>query len=51
MRPERVAEALFRAVARGKRRAVIDRRYALLVWLWRLIPQVLWERLPIRNTA
>lgn len=51
MRPEWVAEALFRAVARGKRRAVIDRRYALLVWLWRLIPQVLWERLPIRNTA
>lgn len=51
MRPERVAEALFRAVARGKRRAVIDLRYALLVWLWRLIPQALWERLPIRNTA
>lgn len=51
MRPERVAARLFRAVAHGRRRTVIDRRYALLVWLWRLIPQGLWERLPIRNRA
>lgn len=51
MRPERVADALFRALERGKRRTVIDRRYALLVWLWRLIPQGVWERLPIRSKA
>lgn len=49
MRPEKVAEALFRALERGKRRAVIDCRYALLVLLWRLIPQGVWERLPIRS--
>lgn len=35
MRPEKVAEKLFRALERGKRRVVIDRRYALLVRLWR----------------
>ena len=49
MRPEKVAEKLFRALERGKRRVVIDRRYALLVRLWRLIPQGVWERLPIRS--
>ena len=49
MRPEKVAEKLFRALERSKRRVVIDRRYALLVRLWRLIPQGVWERLPIRS--
>ena len=49
MRPEKVAEKLFRALERSKRRVVIDRRYALLVLLWRLIPQWLWERLKIRE--
>jgi len=39
MRPEKVAETLFRALECGKRRIVIDHRYALLVRLWRLIPQ------------
>lgn len=49
MRPEKVAETLFRALECGKRRIVIDHRYALLVRLWRLIPQGVWERLPIRS--
>ena len=49
MRPEKVAETLFRALECGKRRIVIDHRYALLVRLWRLIPQGVWERLPIRT--
>ena len=49
MRPEKVAEKLFRALERSKRRVVIDRRYALMVRLWRLIPQGVWERLPIRS--
>lgn len=37
------------AIARKKRRAIIDWRYALLVFFWRLIPAWLWKRLPIRN--
>ena len=37
------------AIDRKKRRAIIDWRYAILVFLWRLIPEWLWERLPIRN--
>lgn len=49
MRPERVAARIVRALERGRRRAVIDGRYALLVFGWRLIPEWLWERLPIRS--
>ena len=49
MRPEPVARRIFRAIRRRRRRVVIDRRYAMLVFLWRLIPAWLWERLPIRK--
>ena len=47
--PEYVAARIVRALERGKRRVTIDRRYAVLVFLWRLIPAALWTRLPIRN--
>lgn len=47
--PEYVAARIVRAIERGKRRVTIDRRYAVLVFLWRLIPSGLWSRLPIRN--
>jgi len=49
MRPERVAARIFRAIERQERCVVIDRRYALLVFFWRLIPRWLWEQLPIRT--
>ncbi len=45
---ERVARAIVRAVEKRKRRVVIDWRYRILVLLWRLIPEWLWERLPIK---
>ena len=32
-----------------KRTVIIDRRYRLLVFFWRMIPRWLWERLPIKN--
>lgn len=48
MRPERVADRIVRALQRKRRRVVIDGRYALLVFFWRLIPNGLWERLNIR---
>ena len=48
MRPERVADRIVRALQRKRRRVVIDGRYALLVYFWRLIPNGLWERLNIR---
>lgn len=49
MRPERVAESIFRALCRGRRRLVIDGRYRTLVFLWRLVPEWLWERLTVRT--
>lgn len=47
MRPEKVANSIFRAIVRRRRRVVIDGRYAVLVRLWRLIPQWIWERMKV----
>lgn len=49
MQPRPVATRIVRALERGRRRIVIDGRYAALVFFWRLVPGWLWERLPIRN--
>lgn len=49
MPADRVARRIFRAIVRGRRRVVIDRRFAMLVFLWKLIPAWLWERLAIRK--
>jgi short-subunit dehydrogenase len=47
MKPEWVAAQIVRALNRRKRVVIIDKRYALLVFFWRLIPRWLWERLKI----
>lgn len=49
MQAEDVARHIVKALKRQKRVAVIDGRYRVLVFFWRLIPRWLWERLPIRN--
>ncbi|MEG0807628.1 MAG: SDR family NAD(P)-dependent oxidoreductase [Alistipes sp.] len=49
MQPEAVAARIVRAIKSQRRRVVIDRRYALFVFFWRLIPEWLWERLNIRT--
>ena len=49
MRPERVARRIVRALEHKERVCVIDWRYKILVFFWRLIPRFVWERLPIRN--
>lgn len=49
MNADKVARHIVRALKRRKRVAVIDRRYRLLVFFWRMIPRWLWERLPIKN--
>lgn len=48
MKADRVAELIVLAIDRKKRVAVIDFKYKILVFLWRLIPGWLWERLPIK---
>jgi short-subunit dehydrogenase len=47
MRPERVATSIVVALERRKRIVIIDRRYRVLVFFWRLIPRWLWERMKI----
>lgn len=49
MKKERVARHIVKALRRKKRIAVIDGRYRVLVFFWRMIPRWLWERLPITN--
>ena len=49
MPTEKVAARIMRILRRPRRRVVIDRRYAVMVFFWRLIPQWLWERLKVRT--
>jgi len=49
MDPVSVAVKIKKAVDRKKRRVVIDWKYAILVFFWKLIPAWLWERLPVKN--
>lgn len=51
MSVDRVADRIVRALERCRRRIVIDRRYAVMVFLWRLLPEWLWERLNVRTKA
>lgn len=51
MSVDRVADRIVRALERRRRRIVIDRRYAALVFLWRLLPEWLWERLNVHTKA
>ena len=49
MHGDEVSRHIVRALKHKKRVAVIDGRYSLLVFFWRMIPRWLWERLPIKN--
>lgn len=49
MRAPYVASQIVKAISRKKRVAVIDWRYRLIVFFWKLIPGWLWVRLPVRN--
>lgn len=50
MQAPKVARLAVRAIDRRRRVAVIDWRWNILVGLWRLIPNWLWVRLPIRQS-
>lgn len=49
MQAGQVATSIVRALNRKQRVVVIDGRYRVLVFFWRMIPRWLWERLPIKN--
>lgn len=48
MDPAPVASRIVKALESKKRVVVIDWRYKLLVFFWKLIPRCVWERLPVR---
>ena len=47
MSAEYAANKIYKAIIRKKRTAIIDWKYAVLVFVWRLIPDFIWERLRI----
>ena len=49
MSPSYTAQQIVKAITQKKRRAVIDWKYAILVFFWKLIPDWIWVRLPIHN--
>lgn len=49
MRTEKVAASILQAIKHQRRRIVIDRRYAVMVFFWKLIPEWLWERMKVRT--
>lgn len=49
MKVDRVGKIAFNAIQKRKRVKIIDGRYAVVVFFWRLIPRFIWERLSIKN--
>lgn len=49
MRTEKVAARIMHVLKHPRRRVVIDRRYAVMVFFWKLIPAWVWERLKVRT--
>ena len=47
MRPEKVARDIVRSIYRRRHVRIIDARYRILTFFWRLIPRCLWRRLSI----
>ena len=47
MTKEYAARKIYKAIIKKKRKAVIDWKYAVLVFFWKLIPDFIWERLRI----
>lgn len=46
---ESVARSVVRAIASSKRVAIIDWRYRLLCFFWRMIPTSVWVRMPVHS--
>lgn len=49
MKADQVGVKIVKALNRQKRVAIIDWRYAIIVFFWQMIPRWLWERLPVKS--
>ena len=47
MRPEKVARDIVRSIYRRRHVRIIDARYRVLTFFWRLIPRCLWRRISL----
>lgn len=48
MKADKVGRHIVRALRRKRRVVVIDWRYRVLVFFWKMIPRRMWKRLPVR---
>ncbi len=51
MNPKTVARKIVKAIRHRKRIKIIDWRYSIMVFFWRLIPNPLWSHLNIRTSS
>lgn len=49
MSPEKVADSIARAIETRRRKVVVDWKYSILVFFWKLIPDFIWERISIKK--
>lgn len=49
MKADQVGGKIVKALHRKRRVAIIDWRYAIIVFFWQMIPRWLWERLPVKS--
>ena len=49
MNVDYVADKIIKAIRKKKRVAIIDWKYSIMVFFWRMIPRSLWSRLNIKN--
>lgn len=50
MQVEKVADQIYNSIKRKKSVAIIDWKYSILVCFWKLIPRIIWRKLPIRTS-
>lgn len=48
MHPEQVCRRIVQAIGRKKRVVIIDWKYRVIVFFWRMIPRRLWKMLPVK---
>ena len=49
MKTDQVGRDIVRALHRKQRVAIIDGRYRILVFFWRMIPRWIWKRMPVKT--
>lgn len=51
MKVDKVGRLITHALNRKKRIAIIDWRYRVLVYFWRMIPRWIWKRMPVKTNS